>query len=101
MQIIYIVVIIAQQIEPLMKDSLKSTFFHFKFWVIIIAFLSPKNLLLVGMKFSNFTTSVFSVPWFTSNERSCHTSFNTLMSSLLKYILEQIHLNFELAKLGC
>ena len=34
--------------------------------------------LLMGMKFSDFATSVFSVPWFRGSARNCHISFHSV-----------------------
>ena len=34
--------------------------------------------LLTGMKFSDFTTFVFSVPGFRDSSRSCHISFDSV-----------------------
>ena len=34
--------------------------------------------LLMGTKFSDFATFVFSMPWFRGSARSCHISFHTV-----------------------
>ena len=34
--------------------------------------------LLTGTKFSDFSTFVFSVPWFRGSARSCHVSFHSV-----------------------
>ena len=46
----------------------------------------------MGMKFSDFATLVFSVPWFRGSARSCHISFHTVKyyaHVLYSSILEQ------------
>ena len=43
-----------------------------------LLFTHNTSMSLMGMKFSNFATFVFSVPWFRGSARSCHISFHSM-----------------------
>ena len=61
-----------------MEDSMMHVCIQCMYVCVCVYVCTVMSHLLMGTKFSDFATFVFSVPWFRGSARSCHISFHSV-----------------------